>query len=51
MLNWVPNMYMGKPEIPVRTSNGARHSVRTVSRVQRKSVLQPAIRQAVASMY
>ena len=30
MFNWVPTMYMGKPEIPVRKSNGSRYSVRTV---------------------
>ena len=30
MFNWVPTVYMGKPEIPVRKSNGSRYSVRTV---------------------
>ena len=30
MLNWVPTVYIGKPEIPVRKSNGSRYSVRTV---------------------
>ena len=30
MLNWVPTVYIGKPEIPVRKSSGSRYSVRTV---------------------